>query len=168
VAVERIRQRLVRDAIRGAVAGAAATWLMDLVTTGLYEAQPTEVTHREELARANGKSSVANMVDRFEAATGLHIPAARRPLVENAVHYSLGIVPGAVYGVLRRLVPAVRIRVGLLYGLVVFGLNDEYLNSKLGLAGPITAYPAETHLRGLAGHAVLGVGTESAIQLLGG
>ena len=157
-----------RDAIRGAIAGAAATWLMDLVTTGLYEAQAPDVTRREELARANGKSSVANMVDKFESVTGMRIPKARRPLVENAVHYSLGAVPGAVYGVLRRRVPGLRSRAGLAYGMAIFAFNDEYLNTRLGLAGPVKAYPAETHFRGLAGHAVLGVGTESAIQLMGG
>lgn len=159
---------LLRDAARGAIAGAAATYLMDLVTTGMYEAQAPDVTKREALARPNGKSSVANMVDRFERVTGLRIPTARRPLVENAVHYGLGIVPGAIYGVLRRRVPGLRARAGLAYGMALFTVNDEYLNTRLGLAGPVRAYPAETHFRGLAGHAVLGVGTESAIQLLGG
>jgi hypothetical protein len=141
---------------------------MDRVTTGLYEAQPAEVTRREELARANGKSSVANIVDRFEGVTRLGISPKTRPMVENAVHYSLGILPGAIYGVVRRYVPLARPRAGLAYGLAVFAMNDEYLNTRLGFAGPAGAYPPETHLRGLAGHAVLGVGTETAIQLLGG
>ena len=160
--------RVVRDALRGAVAGAAATWLMDLVTTRIYETQPDAVTRREEAAQPNGKSSVANMVDRFEAATRLTIPRARRPLVENAVHYLLGAVPGAVYGVVRRPLGAARLWEGAAYGLAVFALNDEYMNTKLGLAGPFSAYPTQTHFRGLAGHAALGIGTETGIQLLGG
>jgi hypothetical protein len=36
------------------------------------------------------------------------------------------------------------------------------------LASAPSAYPPETHIRGLAGHAVLGVATETGIQLLGG
>jgi hypothetical protein len=159
---------MIRDALRGALAGAAATWLMDLVTTGLYEAHPPEVTRQEEAGQANGKSSVANMVDRFESLTGVTIPSARRPEVENAVHYALGVIPGAVYGVARRHVPFARLGSGLAFGLALFALNDEYLNTRLGFAGPIEAYPPETHLRGLAGHAVLGVATETGIQLLGG
>jgi len=159
---------MLRDALRGAVAGAAATWLMDLVTTRLYEAQPVLVTQREEAAQPNGKSSVANMVDRVEAATGLTIPRARRPLVENAVHYLLGVLPGAVYGVIRRPLRITRLWEGAAYGLAVFAVNDEYLNTRLGLAGPVSAYPARTHFRGLAGHAALGIGTETGIQLLGG
>jgi hypothetical protein len=159
---------VVRDAIRGALAGAAATWLMDLVTTRMYEAQPAGVTRREEAAQPNGRSSVANMVDRFESTTGLTIPSTRRAAVENAVHYALGAVPGAFYGVLRRRLPLANAAKGAAYGMAVFALNDEYLNTRLGLAGPFSAYPAQTHLRGLAGHAALGIGTETGIQLLGG
>ena len=159
---------MILDALRGAVAGAAATWLMDRVTTGMYEVQPREVTEREQSAQPNGKSSVANMVDRAEHELGIRVPPARRPLVEQVIHYGLGIVPGAIYGVLRRWVPFARLGRGLAFGLALFAVNDELLNTKLGLAGPIEAYPPETHFRGLAGHAVLGVTTETGIQLLGG
>jgi hypothetical protein len=141
---------------------------MDKVTTGLYEAQPSEVTRQEAAARPNGRSSVTNMVDRFESISGFTLPAERRPMVENAVHYALGVVPGAIYGVVRRWIPLARLGRGLAFGLALFAINDEYLNTKLGFAGPIEAYPPETHLRGLAGHAVLGVATETGIQLLGG
>jgi len=159
---------LLGDATRGAIAGAAATWAMDQVTTVMLAVQAPEVTAQEETAQANGKSSVTNLVDRVEAQTGLVVPAERRSLVEQAVHYALGAVPGALYGVIRRWIPFARAGSGLFYGLGLFAVNDEYLNTRLGLASPPGAYPPETHMRGLAGHAVLGVGTETAIQLLGG
>lgn len=159
---------MIRDAFRGALAGAAATWFMDLVTTGIYEVQSTEATRRELAARPNGKSSVTNFVERAELETGITVPPDRRPMVEMAVHYALGVIPGAVYGVLRRWLPVARLGRGLAYGLVVFAVNDEYLNTQLGFAAPPEAYPPEAHLRGLAGHAVLGVATETGIQVLGG
>lgn len=159
---------MIRNAIRGAIAGVAATWAMDRITTVLYDVQAPEVTELEAAARPNGKGSVANLVDRVSARTGIAVPPERRPMVESLLHYALGAVPGAIYGVLRRWVPFARIGAGLGYGLALFVANDEYANTKLGLAGPISAYPAETHFRGLAGHAVLGVATESGIQLLGG
>ena len=158
---------LIGDAFRGALAGAAATWAMDQVTTVMLSVQAPEVTKQEEAARANGKSSVTNLVDKVEAQTGLVVPRKRRPLVEQAVHYGLGAVPGALYGIARH-VPFLRAGNGLLYGLGVYALNDNYVNTKLGLASSPQAYPPETHLRGLAGHAVLGVATETGIQLLGG
>jgi hypothetical protein len=156
------------DALRGAVAGAAATWAMDQVTTLLYMTQAPEVTEQEAAARRNGKGSVTNFVDLVEARTGLRVPEQRRPMVEQLVHYGLGVLPGALYGMLRRIVPAARARAGVLYGLSLFAANDEYLNTRLGLAGPPGAYPPETHFRGFAGHAVLGAATETGIQLLGG
>ena len=159
---------LIRDAFRGAVAGAAATWAMDQVTTVMLSLQAPEVTAQEEAARAKGKSSVTNLVDKVEAGTGLVVPPDQRPLVEQAVHYALGAVPGAVYGVVRRWIPFARAGNGLFFGLGVFAVNDELLNTKLGLASPPQAYPPETHIRGFAGHAVLGVATETGIQLLGG
>ena len=159
---------MLRDAVRGAIAGAAATWCMDLITTAMLHAQAPEVTEREEAARPNGKSSVANLVDRVEVETGVLVPRSERPLVENAIHYALGIVPGAIYGVVRRWVPLARLGRGLAYGLLLFAANDEYANTRLGLAAQPSAYPPETHIRGFAGHAVLGVATETGIQLLGG
>jgi hypothetical protein len=158
---------LIGDAFRGALAGVAATWAMDQVTTVMLSVQAPEVTKQEEAARANGKSSVTNLVDKVEAQTGLVVPRKRRPLVEQAVHYALGAVPGALYGIARH-VPFLRAGNGLFYGLGVYALNDNYVNTKLGLASSPQAYPPETHLRGLAGHAVLGVATETGIQLLGG
>jgi uncharacterized membrane protein YagU involved in acid resistance len=159
---------VIRDALRGAIAGAVATWCMDRITTAMYEVQAPEVTDRETAAQPNGKSSVANLLDRIEAETGFVIPVDTRPMVEQAIHYGLGIGPGAVYGVVRQYIPFARLGRGLAYGLVLFVANDEYLNTKLGLAGPPEAYPPESHLRGLVGHAVLGVSTETGIQLLGG
>ena len=156
------------NAVRGAIAGAAATWAMDQVTTVMLAVQAPEVTKQETAAQANGKSSVSNLVDRVEAETGMVVPPARRPLVERLVHYALGAIPGAIYGVVRRWIPFARAGSGLFYGLGIFAANDEYLNTKLGLAAAPSAYPPETHIRGLAGHAVLGVATETGIQLLGG
>ena len=159
---------MIRDAVRGAIAGAAATWCMDRITTAMYEVQAPEVTKQEQAAQPNGRSSVSNLIDRVEAEIGFVIPAERRPLVEQAIHYGLGVAPGAMYGVIRRYVPFARVGRGLAYGLVLFVVNDEYLNTKLGLAGPPGAYPIESHFRGVVGHAVLGITTETGIQLLGG
>jgi hypothetical protein len=159
---------LIGNATRGAIAGAAATWAMDQFTTVMLAVQAPEVTAQEEAARPGGKSSVTNLVEKVEAETGLVVPPKRRALVEQVVHYALGAIPGAIYGVFRRWIPFARSGSGLFYGLGVFALNDEYINTRLGLASSPRAYPPETHLRGLAGHAVLGVATETGIQLLGG
>jgi hypothetical protein len=159
---------LLLDAMRGGVAGGAATWFMDLVTTGVYEQQPADATARELAARPNGKTTIANLVDRVEQRTGMTIPPEQRPAVEHAAHYALGVVPGALYGIVRSRVPGVGLLRGLGYGAILWAVNDEWLNTKLGLAGPPEAYPSEAHMRGLVGHLALGGATDTFLALLGG
>jgi hypothetical protein len=162
------RRSLAGSALRGAIAGAVATWLMDQVTTALLEKQSAEDTQSEEQARPNGKSSIENMLDRAEQLAGLQLGDEQRPLALQAIHYGLGVIPGAMYGVLRSRLSLVGAGRGVVYGLLLFAINDEYLNTELGFAGPYDAYPAQTHLRGALGHAVLGGTTDTVLDLLGG
>ena len=164
----RRRSPWVVDAVRGAAAGAVGTWVMDLVTTGLLNAQSPEVTAREEAARPNGKGSVENLIERLESMTGVELSDSQRTLAAQAIHYGLGVVPGAAYGVLRDRVPILGAGRGLLYGLALFVGNDEYMNTRLGLAGSYGDYPIETHWRGFVGHLALGLTTDTTIEVLGG
>jgi uncharacterized membrane protein YagU involved in acid resistance len=154
------------DAVVGGLAGGAAVWLMDQTTSGLLAAQPTDVTEREEAARPNGRSSVENLVVAVDERLDLGLDDQARTRVGTAVHYALGIVPGAIYGVARRRVPAVGAANGLLFGAFLWAVNDEYLNAALGLSAPPGDYPVETHWRGFVGHAVLGVATDTGLALL--
>jgi len=162
------RTSLSGDLLRGALAGGAATWVMDQVTTGMLSSQSPDVTAREEAARPNGKSAVENLVDRIEVVLGLELSDGQRGQVSQAIHFGLGVVPGALYAVLRRRVPLVGRAGGLGYGALLWAVNDEYLNTRLCLSAPPEAYPPETHLRGLVGHLVLGAVTNSGIDALGG
>lgn len=159
---------VMRDAFRGALAGAAAVWLMDLVTTQMLDRQSPEVTQREEAARPNGKPALINLIERLEAEYEVELSDQQRDSLVQLLHFGLGVFPGALYGALRSRVPLIGAANGLFYGLLSYAVNDEYLNSRLGLAGPFGAYPVETHWRGLVGHAVLGVATDTGIELLGG
>jgi hypothetical protein len=148
---------------RGAVAGAIGTWVMDWATTKVLEQQSPEDTAREQAAQPNGKSSVPNMIDFGERLTGFHLDPDARPRVEQAVHYGLGVAPGILYALLRHRVPLLGAGRGVVYGLLLFGLNDELLNTAMGFAGPMEAYPASSHVRGLVGHVALGVTTDLAL-----
>lgn len=159
---------MIGDMLRGAVAGAAATWVMDQVTTAMLSRQPADVTAREQAARVNGQGSVENLVDRLVETFDLDVTDEQRSRLGTAVHYALGAAPGALFGVLRRRVPLVGTGGGLVYGFLLWALNDEYLNTQLGFSAPPENYPPETHWRGLVGHLVLGATTSSGIDLLGG
>jgi len=158
---------MIVSAVRGAIAGAVAVWLMDLVTSAMLDRQDPKVTKREEAARPNDQPALVNLVGRLEEQTGARLNREQRDSLVPILHYALGVVPGAIYGVLRgvRLARSVN---GAFYGVALWAINDEYLNTRLGLAGPFDAYPPETHLRGLIGHIVLGITTDTGISLLGG
>ena len=158
----------MKSLVRGAVAGALGTWLMDLVTTGLAASQSKASLQQEREASPNGKSSVENLIDRVEATTGIVLNPDQRSIATQAVHFGLGIVPGALYGALRDRVPFLGAGRGVLYGLILWAVNDEALNAKLGLSGPFDAYPLDTHWRGAVGHMALGGATDMGIDLLGG
>src|SRR6185295_17670749 len=49
--LRRMKRSLATDIALGAVAGAAATWLMDLTTTALYEREPKAIQDQENEAR---------------------------------------------------------------------------------------------------------------------
>ena len=155
--------RLIWTAARGALAGAVATWVMDRVTTAMYERESAEDRAREEEAWPNGKPSVPNLVDLGSRITGVRFSPEARPAVEQTTHYLLGVGPGVLYALLRRRVPMLGAGRGLVFGLVLFAVNDELLNAALGLSGPPDAYPAAAHLRGLVGHVVLGMATDLAL-----
>jgi hypothetical protein len=66
-------------------------------------------------------------------------------------HYGLGVVPGALFGMLRGRAPLIGWGRGLLYGALLYARNDEYFNTALGLV----AHPRHTPPRrnpGLDGH----------------
>ncbi|CAN5702679.1 hypothetical protein BH18CHL1_BH18CHL1_06460 [soil metagenome] len=158
---------MIGQMIKGAIAGAAATWVMDLVTTGMVGGQTESDKKREQAAMPNGQSSIANLVDKVDATLGLGLSDDTKGTAGQAVHYGLGIVPGALYAILRR-IPLVGAANGILFGALLFAAHDEYLNSALGLSGPFDAYPMSTHARGLVGHMVLGATTDSLLDLMGG
>ncbi|WP_026548918.1 DUF1440 domain-containing protein, partial [Arthrobacter sp. Br18] len=79
-------------------------------------------------------------------------------------HYALGMLPGALYGAVRRIRPSVRTGSGVLYGLALFVVMDETAAPLTGIASAPGRYPWQAHARGLAAHVVLGVTTEILLR----
>lgn len=84
------------------------------------------------------------------------------------MHYSFAILPSAVYGMLRDRVPYVGAGHGALWGLGLFVVQDELLNTVSGLGADPRDYPWQDHARGLVAHVVYGVVADLAFSALRG
>ncbi len=73
-----------------------------------------------------------------------------------------------LYGSLRNRLPLLGAGRGVVYGVILWAVNDEYLNARLGLAGEFGAFPLKMNWRGLVGHIACGVAMDTSIDLLGG
>ena len=146
-----MRRPLIGDLVLGAAVGAAATWVMDQATTLLYEREPADVKRRENAVR-RGK-------------TAYQIAEEKTGVPAQAIHWSIGIGSGALYGLLRNRSTHVRTGSGLAYGLAMFLALDEGLLTALKLTPSPEKFPWQAHARGLAGHLVFGAVLDGAFLI---
>jgi hypothetical protein len=95
------RGSIAADLVRGAVAGAAAVWVMDRLDWFMYRHEDPAARRRTQRARPGGKDPAHVMAGVAAEAVGVELSSPRQNPVGLAVHYSLGILPAALYGALR-------------------------------------------------------------------
>lgn len=155
----------------GAIAGAAGVWAMDRVGWFLYNHEDKDAVARELQARMGGNDveytdveqealdrqpqaypagkDVAHAgVEKVAAMTGINVRTGQPNPSGVALHYALGILPGALDAVVCRKVTVMQAGGGALYGLGLFVVNDEMVAPSLGLAAGPKEYPWQAHARG--------------------
>ena len=137
------------------MAGAIATWVMGQVTTALYEREDRTAREREDAAR-EGKTAYGVAAEKAAALTGRELSEEERQRYGSAIHWALGVGTGALYGALRPRLDTASVGGGLLFGTAFWLLMDETVTPATGLTKGPTAFPWQTHARGLAGHFVFG------------
>lgn len=155
---QRSAAAVVLDAVKGGAAGALATVLMTRVTTFMYEREDQAARKREDAVRGD-KSSFATAATRLFGLFGRKLGNEQAEKVGSALHWGLAVGGGALFGVLRRRVPALDAGAGLLFGTLFFLVMDEGVNSAFGFTPPPQAFPWQAHARGLVGHLAYGLGT---------
>jgi hypothetical protein len=159
------RHTITRDLMKGAVAGAVATWVMGRVTSAMYDREDRRARRREDAAR-QGKTAYGVAAEKAARAVGSRLGDDQREKVGSAIHWALGIGAGAVYAVLRRRFNAVGRTAGFGFGTAFWAAIDEGLVPALGLTKGPAAFPWQTHARGLAGHLSFGAVTDGTLRLL--
>lgn len=160
------RNSLINGALKGAVAGAVAVWVMDRFDWFEWEHEDPETRQHTQQVRPGGMDPAHVTANKVAEATGKELSPSQPHPAGLMVHYSLGIGPGALYGALGDQYPGLTTGRGALFGLGLFLAQDEILNSVTGLAAKPQDYPWQDHARGLKQHVIYGLVTDSVLRLL--
>ena len=156
---------LALDGVKGAVAGAVATFVLDRVDWFLYGLEPEASRRQTWDVRPEHKDPAHVIASRVsETFGGGPIPQGHPAGL--AVHYAIGIAPAALYGAMRGRVPGIDAGRGLGFGFGMFVIEDEVVNPALGFAAPPQRYPWQPHARGLISHLVYGVVADLVLRAL--
>ena len=156
---------VMADAVIGAVAGAAAIWVLDRVDWFNWNHEDPAARRQTQAVRPGGMDPAHVIADTLAQAAGWELEPKDDNAVGKAIHYSIGIAPAVLYSVLRHKVPALTAGHGTLFGLGLFLIQDEGLNALTGLSAPPGDYPWQAHARGLVAHLAYGLTLDAALNL---
>lgn len=180
--------RAATDAVLGAAAGAVGVWSMDQVGWLMLRTENARTLARDLQARPDGdaagtaragvtaqiravqrspmfgKDTAAGTLMKAAQVSGVSDPDQQPGPAAAAFHFALGMLPGALYGVARRVRPSLSTGHGTLYGLGLFVVMDEIAAPLTSIASGPKWYPWQAHARGLVAHLVLGVTTEALLH----
>jgi uncharacterized membrane protein YagU involved in acid resistance len=161
----RRRNSISKDLIKGAIAGAVATWVMNKATSVMYAREDRRARRQEDDARA-GKTAYDVAAEKTAAVLGTRLDPEQRERLGEVLHWALGIGAGAAYAVLRRRLHSIGQGAGIGFGTLFWAAVDEGLVPALGLTRGPGAFPWQAHARGLAGHLTFGTVTDRTLRLL--
>ena len=158
----------VSSALMGAVAGAVAVWAMDRVDWFMWRRVDPRARAQTTRVRPGCEPPSHALVSKMECFAGLKPTERQHDLAGNITHYAIGVAPAAGYALMREKLPGRGVSRGVVYGLSLFLVQDEAMNSLSGLAAKPSAYPWQAHARGLVAHLVYGVTTELLLNAMEG
>lgn len=153
------------ELLKGALAGALATKVMERISLFLYEHEDPAVRRREDEVRQD-KPPYLVAADKTAKLIGRPLTEEQKQTLAMAYHWGLGLSAGALYAVLRRRYASLNRTRGLGFGLAFFLLIDEMLNAALRLTPPPKAFPWQAHARGLVAHLAYAVAANTALDAL--
>jgi hypothetical protein len=150
--------------LMGAAAGAIGVWALDRLDWFLFRRMSDEDREQTRAARPGGEPTAEALVSRASRAAGAELSPSAHRAASLATHYAIGIAPAIAYALWRDRLPGRGVARGAGYGLAMFALQDEGMNTLSGLSGKPADYPWQDHARGLAAHLLYGIATEAALN----
>ena len=90
------RHTIGEDLVKGAIAGAVATYVMGRITTFMYDREDRRARKQEDEARG-GATSYTTAAEKGAELVGRRLTSKEREQAGSAVHWALGIGAGAGY-----------------------------------------------------------------------
>lgn len=154
--------------VRGAIAGAAGVWALHEVDKYLTARESAATRAATIAARPGGLDAAHVLADRATKAVGAELAHPEANSVGLALKYAIGIVPAALLGALRDRLVWLTAGRGFAFGVATWAIEDEWIPSQTGIAGPPTKYPWQAHGRGFIGHVVYGLTVDAVLRVLKG
>ena len=159
----REERNIWKGMLAGAIAGLAASWVMNK-----FQGSWSEV--RQKLQQHSGQQQSGADEEATTKTVGaighdvLHVDFSREQRERYAplVHYAFGTATGALYGALAEHYPLVKRKWGTEFASAVFLAADELAVPALKLSKPPTESSLSKHIYGWASHLVYGLSTETA------
>ena len=159
------RHTVGEDLVKGAIAGAVATFVMGRITSLMYQREGRQARKREDAARGGG-TAYGTAAEKGAELVGRHLTREEREQAGSAIHWALGMGAGAAYAVARRRLAFLGSTVGAAFGTGFWAFVDEGVVPALGLTPGPLAFPWQAHARGLVGHLTFGTVTDGTLRLL--
>jgi hypothetical protein len=150
---------ILRNVAVGAIAGFGASWVMNQFQERAAPSIVKLVSGKEPSFSSSQEDPLTVKVAQriYRRAKDEELPAERKELAGQLVHYLMGTATGAVFGFACSLYPKTASGNGTLYGAAVWLFGDELGTFLSGLSKPPTEYPLSTHAYGLLSHLVYGL-----------
>lgn len=159
------RHTVGEDLVKGAIAGAVATFVMGKITNLMYQREDRRARKQEDQVRG-GDTAYGTAAEKGAQLVGRSLTREQREQAGSALHWALGIGAGAAYAVVRRRLAFLGSTVGTAFGTAFWGFVDEGVVPVLGLTPGPLAFPWQAHARGLVGHLTFGTVTDGTLRAL--
>ncbi len=173
------RQSRSRSMVKGAIAGAAGGLLGAAAMSGFATARArvfgdgrlsrSKLTHLEASRYVSGSDleldSIALAADRIDRATGRKMSPGQKSIAAAGVHFGLGALLGAVYGVIAESSDVITRLHGMGFAVAEGGGGNLVWTAATGTT---RQYSAADHAESVADHAVYGAVLETVRGLIRG